>query len=116
VLTLRAGVGASAGVARALVCSSPRPSWKVLCCGPMRCLDLGEPMWRDAPFTRCCWGTAIFRRWCYPNRRSGAVFEVVPVTATEAAWVRLRGARALRDAWAEAGIDVRDPRRGAAAL
>ncbi|MGW8649499.1 suppressor of fused domain protein [Nocardia salmonicida] len=41
---------------------------------------------------------------------------VTPVTATEAAWVRVRGAQALRDAWAEAGIDVRDPERGAVNL
>ncbi len=42
--------------------------------------------------------------------------EVVPLTGTEAAWVRLKGAAALREAWTEAGIDVRDPGRGAAAL
>jgi hypothetical protein len=40
----------------------------------------------------------------------------VPLTGTEAAWVRLRGAEALREAWTEAGIDVRDPNRGAASL
>jgi hypothetical protein len=30
--------------------------------------------------------------------------------------VRVRGAQALRDAWAEAGIDIHDPARGAASL
>jgi 8-oxo-dGTP pyrophosphatase MutT (NUDIX family) len=42
--------------------------------------------------------------------------EAVPITGTEAAWVRLKGAAALREAWAEAGIDVRDPRRAQASL
>ncbi|MBB1038981.1 suppressor of fused domain protein, partial [Dietzia natronolimnaea] len=32
---------------------------------------------------------------------------------TEAAWVRLKGAGELEDAWAEAGIDVTDPARRA---
>ncbi len=41
---------------------------------------------------------------------------VVPLTGTEAAWVRLRGAEALREAWTEAGIDIRDPHRSAASL
>jgi hypothetical protein len=37
----------------------------------------------------------------------------VPITANEAAWVRLKGADALRDAWAEAGVDIADPTRAA---
>ena len=43
------------------------------------------------------------------------LLRAVPITANEAAWVRLKGARALRDAWAEAGIDVTAPRRSTAA-
>ncbi|BDH56321.1 hypothetical protein MTP03_12600 [Tsukamurella sp. PLM1] len=37
-----------------------------------------------------------------------------PITANEAAWVRLKGAAALREAWAEADIDPADPGRPAA--
>ena len=37
----------------------------------------------------------------------------VPITANEAAWVRLKGADELRAAWAEAGVDVTDPTRAA---
>ena len=40
--------------------------------------------------------------------------ETVPITANEAAWVRLRGAGALREAWTEAGIDPADPARRSA--
>jgi hypothetical protein len=36
-----------------------------------------------------------------------------PITATEAAWVRLKGAQAMRQAWENDGVDVRDPNRRA---
>jgi hypothetical protein len=39
----------------------------------------------------------------------------VPITATEAAWVRLKGAQAMRQAWLDDGVDVLDPRRRASA-
>jgi hypothetical protein len=38
----------------------------------------------------------------------------VPVTQTEGAWVRLKGAEAMRQAWADDGVDVLDPLRAAA--
>ena len=37
-----------------------------------------------------------------------------PITATEAAWVRLKGAEAMRQAWQNDGVDVLDPNRRAA--
>jgi hypothetical protein len=37
-----------------------------------------------------------------------------PITATEAAWVRLKGADAMRAAWLSDGVDVLDPNRPAA--
>jgi hypothetical protein len=37
-----------------------------------------------------------------------------PITATEAAWVRLKGAEAMRQAWLNDGVDVLDPKRPAA--
>jgi hypothetical protein len=37
-----------------------------------------------------------------------------PITATEAAWVRLKGAEAMRQAWQHDGVDVLDPNRPAA--
>ena len=42
------------------------------------------------------------------------VLSATPITATEAAWVRLKGADAMRDAWQQDGVDVLDPRRRAA--
>ncbi|HEY9265177.1 MAG TPA: suppressor of fused domain protein, partial [Mycobacterium sp.] len=42
------------------------------------------------------------------------VLSAVPITATEAAWVRLKGAQAMREAWVQDGVDTADPRRRAA--
>lgn len=37
-----------------------------------------------------------------------------PITATEAAWVRLKGAEAMRQAWDNDGVDVLNTNRPAA--
>jgi len=37
----------------------------------------------------------------------------VPITQTEGAWVRLKGAEAMRQAWLDDGVDVSDPLRRA---
>ncbi|WP_068001731.1 suppressor of fused domain protein [Nocardia pseudobrasiliensis] len=80
-------------------------------------LDLGEPLWRNAPFTAALLGPSELAEVPLPEPAEPVRFlSVAPITATEAAWVRVRGAAALREAWAEAGIDVRDPGRGAANL
>jgi hypothetical protein len=42
------------------------------------------------------------------------VLSAIPITATEAAWVRLKGADAMREAWQQDGVDVFDPSRRAA--
>jgi hypothetical protein len=41
-------------------------------------------------------------------------FSAIPITQTEGAWVRLKGAEAMRQAWADDGVDVLDPLRRAA--
>ena len=43
-----------------------------------------------------------------------AVLSAIPITPTEAAWVRLKGAEAMREAWRADGVDVLDPARKAA--
>jgi hypothetical protein len=42
------------------------------------------------------------------------VLAATPITATEAAWVRLKGADAMREAWQTDGVDVLNPARRAA--
>jgi hypothetical protein len=48
-----------------------------------------------------------------PPRDPVQFLGATPITATEAAWVRLKGAQAMRQAWENDGVDVRDPNRRA---
>ncbi|WP_330228697.1 suppressor of fused domain protein [Nocardia sp. NBC_00508] len=117
VLTLRSGVGASSGVAKSLGVLAAAPAVEGIVLQADALMDLGEPMWRDAPFTAVLLGDSEIPDVVLPEPAEPVrYFAVTPVTATEAAWVRVRGAQALREAWQEAGIDVRDPGRGAASL
>jgi hypothetical protein len=113
-LTLRGGVG---GLSRGLGVLVATPAVEGVVLRPDALLDLGEPLWRGAAFSAVLLGPGGIAPVALPEPAEPVRFlSVVPITATEAAWVRLRGAAALRAAWAEAGIDVRDPDRGVAGL
>ena len=117
VMTLRGGTGVASGVHRtlAILAASPAVEGVVLVSDGL--IDLGEPLWKDAHFTAVLLGPSDIPDLPLDEPADPVKFlEVTPLTGTEAAWVRLRGAQALRDAWAEAGIDTRDPRRSAASL
>ncbi|UGT38636.1 suppressor of fused domain protein [Nocardia yamanashiensis] len=117
VLSLRGGVGAGAGLTRSLGVLVAAPSVEGVVLQPDALLDLGEPLWANASFTAALLGESGIPAVELPEPAEPVRFlTVTPITATEAAWVRIRGASALRDAWAEAKIDVRDPDRGAATL
>lgn len=117
VLSLRTGVGASAGLAKSLGILVATPAVEGVVLQADALLDLGEPIWHEAPFTAVLLGASEIPDVVLPEPAEPVrYFSATPVTATEAAWVRVRGAGALRDAWAEAGIDVHDPGRGAASL
>lgn len=116
-LSLRAGAGGGSGVARSLGVLAASPAVEGVVLQADALLDLGEPLWHEAPFTAVLLGAGEIPEVELPDPADPVrYFAVTPVTATEAAWVRVRGAQALRDAWAEAGIDVLDPGRGAASL
>jgi hypothetical protein len=67
-------------------------------------------VWKTAPFTAFLLGDSEI------EAVAGVQFlQAVPVTANEAAWVRLKGPDAMRQAWHEDGVDVLDPTRRAAA-
>ncbi|PYE12603.1 suppressor of fused protein SUFU [Williamsia limnetica] len=80
-------------------------------------IDLGEPLWKGS---RC--SAVVLETDPIPpcplsgDREDVNFFRAIPVTANEAAWIRLKGVDALRAAWAEAGIDVRDPARAGATI
>jgi hypothetical protein len=82
-------------------------------------IDLGSPLWdnplRPAPFTAILLGRSdIPDLPLDPPRDPVCFLSATPITATEAAWVRLKGADAMRQAWQADGVDVCDPNRPAA--
>jgi hypothetical protein len=82
-------------------------------------IDLGSPLWDtrsgSAPFTAVLLGRSdIPELPLDPPRDPVRFLSATPITATEAAWVRLRGADAMREAWQSDGVDVLDPNRPAA--
>ncbi|TSE01896.1 suppressor of fused domain protein [Skermania sp. ID1734] len=116
VMTLRDKM-TTAGLHRTLAVLAATPAVEGLVLAPDALLDVGEPLWAAAPFTAVLLAESTIAQLPLSPPADPVVFlDAVPITATEAAWVRLRGAAALREAWQEAGIDVRDPKRTAAQL
>ena len=112
-LSLRAGAP-GAGLARSLavVAATPAVDGVVLDAGAL--VDLSGPLWGDAPFTAVLLGLSEIPDMPLESPRDPVRFlSAVPITQTEAAWVRLKGAEALRQAWADDLVDVLDPRRPA---
>lgn len=118
VLTLRDVDATITKVWRTLAVFAASPAVEGVVLVPDALLDAGEPLWPGAPFTAVLLGTdSGVADLDLPEPSDPVRFlDAVPITGTEAAWVRLRGADALREAWTEAGIDVVDPFRSAATL
>jgi hypothetical protein len=115
VVSLRAGTP-TPGLARtvAIVAATPAVDGVVLV--PDALIDIGAALWeRPAglpPFSAVLLGSSgIADLVLEPPREPVRFLSATPITANEAAWVRLKGVDALRDAWAQAGIDVTDPQR-----
>lgn len=113
VMTLRAGTPTE-GLARSLavIAATPAVEGVVLDSGAL--VDLSGPLWTGSAFTAVLLGEGDIPEVALePPRDPVRFLSAVPVTQTEAAWVRLKGAEAMRQAWADDRVDVRDPRRPA---
>ena len=102
------------GLHRSLATVAAAPSVEGLILAEDSLIDLQEPLWGGA----IC---SAFLLTAEPELADLPLPEpaepvrflrAVPITANEAAWVRLKGADALREAWAEGDVDVTDPTRG----
>ena len=111
------GVAAGAtptGLARSIAVVAAAPAVEGLVLAPDALVDLETPMWDGAPFTAMLLGRSEIDDVELPAPNDPvAVLTATPITPTEAAWVRLKGADAMREAWLVDGVDVRDPRRRA---
>ncbi|OBI23052.1 suppressor of fused domain protein [Mycobacterium sp. E2497] len=111
--------GPVTGIARSLAVLAATPAVEGLVLTADALVDLGSPLWaRPAgrvPFTAVLLGPSdIDDLPLEPPRDPVQFLLATPVTATEAAWVRLKGAEAMRQAWQNDGVDVLDPKRPAA--
>lgn len=103
------GIAHLPGLARSVAVVAAAPAVEGLVLTPDALVDLGQPLWKGAPFTAVLLGASDIAAV------DGIDFlTATPVTATEAAWVRLKGVDAMRRAWREDGVDVLDPDRAAA--
>ena len=112
-LSLRA-VGPTTGLARSLAVVAATPAVEGVVLGPGALVDLSAPLWAGAPFTAVLLGDSdIAEVALTPPRDPVHFLSAVPITQTEGAWVRLKGAEAMRQAWADDRVDVLDPLRPA---
>ncbi len=103
------------GLVRSVAVVAAAPAVEGLILGPDALVDLETPLWQGAPFTAYLLGRSDIDDIVLAEPLSPVtVLSAVPITATEAAWVRLKGADAMREAWVQDGVDTADPRRRAA--
>ena len=105
-----------AGLARSVAVLAAAPAVEGLVLAPDALVDLGTPLWEGAPFTAFLLSRSEIDDVALPPPLDAvAVLSAIPITPTEAAWVRLKGADAMREAWRTDGVDVLDPGRRASA-
>ncbi|MHC9294141.1 suppressor of fused domain protein [Mycobacterium sp. LTG2003] len=103
------------GLARSLAVLAAAPAVEGLILDADALVDLETPLFDSAPFTAFLLGASDIEDVVLPDPLSPVrVFSATPITPTEAAWVRLKGADAMREAWQTDGVDVQDPGRRAA--
>jgi len=117
VLRLRVS-GSDTGLARSLAAVAAAPVVEGVVLAPDALMDLGGPLWSRqsgaVPFTAMLLGDSDIADVALESPREPVRFlSATPITATEAAWVRLKGADAMREAWRADGVDVFDPDRPA---
>jgi hypothetical protein len=102
------------GLARSIAVVAASPAVEGLVLAPDALVDLETPLWEGAPFTAMLLSRSDIGDIELPAPNEPVELLVAtPITPTEAAWVRLKGAEAMREAWRTDGVDVRDPRRRA---
>lgn len=103
-----------AGLARSIAVLAAAPSVEGLVLEADALIDLSGPLFDNAPFTAFLLGPSEIEDVVLPDPLSDVtILQATPITPTEAAWVRLKGAGAMREAWRSDGVDVLDANRRA---
>jgi hypothetical protein len=102
------------GLARSIAILASAPLVEGLVLEPDALIDLQTPLWNGTAFNAFLLGAGDIGDVELPAHEPVRILSATPITATEAAWVRLKGAAAMREAWRQDGVDVLDQRRRAA--
>jgi len=102
------------GLARSIAILASAPLVEGLVLEPDALIDLQSPLWDGTAFNAFLLGDSDIDDVELPGHEPVRILSATPITATEAAWVRLKGAAAMREAWQQDGVDVLDQRRRAA--
>ncbi|KUI14047.1 Suppressor of fused protein (SUFU) [Mycobacterium sp. GA-1285] len=103
------------GLHRSIAIVAAAPAVEGLVLAPDALIDLETPLWESSPFTAFLLSDSMIGDVPLTAPLEPVkVLAATPITATEAAWVRLKGADAMREAWQQDGVDVLDPARPAA--
>ncbi|WP_432094122.1 suppressor of fused domain protein [Streptomyces sp. bgisy100] len=113
-ISVRTGQADTDKVLRPLAVLAASPQVEGVVVAPGASLDVGEPLWPEAPFSSVLVAES---GGLVENLELDAPLEPVrflpllPMTANEAAWKRVHGAGALEKRWLTHGTDLRDPQR-----
>jgi hypothetical protein len=103
------------GMSQSIAVLAAAPSVEGLVLVPDALIDMEAPLWQGSSFTAMLLGPSDIEDVVLsPPDDPVTILAATPITPTEAAWVRLKGAEAMREAWRADGVDVLDPRRPAA--
>lgn len=101
-------------VLRTMAVLASAPAVEGLVLEPDSTVETGQPLWDGAEFTAVLVDFPVLADVVVPGLAPVRLLPVVPITATELAYRRINGAAALREAWRDAGADLRAPLRRSA--
>lgn len=100
------------GIARAIAILAATPAVDGVVLQQDALIDLGATLWEGARVSAVILGAGeIPEVPLDPPREPVRFLTATPISANEAAWVRLKGIDELRRTWEQDGVDVRDPAR-----
>ncbi|MER6994185.1 suppressor of fused domain protein [Streptomyces sp. NPDC000410] len=113
-LSVRGGLADTDKVLRALAVLASSPQVEGVIVAPGNSMDLGEPLWPDAPYSSVLVaesGGLVADLELDDPMDPVRFLPLLPMTPNEAAWKRVHGAAALQERWLKHGTDLRDPLR-----
>ena len=100
------------GLSRAIALLAATPAVDGVVLQPDALIDLGATLWDGARVSAVVLGVSPIPDLVLdPPREPVQFLSATPISANEAAWVRLKGVDELRRTWEQDGVDVRDPAR-----